>query len=140
MTSPEIPIEVKKLKESLRIGLTSDLSRQYWWPIILGTNMTANKIEEDPDIIGSAERLQSMLNEPLLDHLTQVGSSKTNNSIENTLQKINYVLVNQKKVIEADLPYLQHLLRILISQIKRIDVCYWSISEYLSMVSLNPTR
>lgn len=131
---PEIPINVAELKQLLREGLEDQSSRAFWWPILPGIIKNQKRIDEDPDIIGAAERLQVLINEPLLEYTPSVStkSEKDVGGLQQMVKKLSLILVRQKKIEESQLGYIEALQRLIVWQIKRIDVSYLTMTEILS--------
>ncbi len=131
---PEIPVNTADLKQALRDGLEDQVSRAFWWPILPGIRPEQKRVEEDPDITATAERLKTLLNEPMLEHFASapVKYEKDISAIEQVVKKISFVLVKQQKIEERNLGYMETLLRLIIWQVNRIDVSYWMADEILS--------
>jgi hypothetical protein len=131
MARPLIPIEAGLLKQLLRSGLDSQISRAYWWPILptLRPDVLDVIIQSDNDIEGSAERLHELLQEPLLDF--KLTTERESEFVEQGARKLASVLVARKKVDEVDVNYWLPLARILLWQIRRVDVVYAMVSTML---------
>lgn len=134
MPNPSTPIEFSELKRQLRDGLDSQESRAFWWPVLPSITTATKVIDSVPDTIGIAERLKEILKEPLLDHSAPV--NKGDNVAEQTVRKVSYVLINQNKLNEVEVSYFISLLRLIVWQVNRVDVCYYLATEIIA----NPDR
>lgn len=133
---PEPPIESNILKQVLRAGLDTPISRGYWWPVLPSLKADENKVidkDQVQEVVGSAERLPGIINEPLLDYrsVTVNPKEKENEVIDQTARKLSFVLISQGKVAEIDISYWMPLVKIISWQVKRIDVCYWMIDTVI---------
>lgn len=134
MANPATPIEFAELKRQCRAGLDSQESRQHWWPALPSVNPSSKSIDSVPDAIETAERLATMLKEPLLDH--KAVPNKGENPVEQVVRKISYVLINQSKLEDIEVSYFVSLIRLMVWQLGRVDVSYYTCAEILN----NPDR
>ena len=88
-------------------------------------------INEYPDVIGSAEKLHVLISEPLLDHksMSKIQPTDETELIESVSKNLLYVLKRNKKIDETE--YFVALSRILVKELRRIDVCYMIASSLL---------
>jgi hypothetical protein len=132
LPNPRIPIDLNVLKQKLRDGLESQFSRCYWWPILPSISLDTKVIESVPDTVSIAERLTTILKEPLLDSTTNNSISKGENSIEQMVRKVTYVLINQGKLDDIEASYFTTFLKLIAWQVGRIDVCYLLATDIIS--------
>lgn len=130
MSWQRVPIGYSSLKQLLRNGLKTNESRNYWWPILTDVKSQAY-INEYPDVIEAAEKLHVLISEPLLDHksMSKIQPTEETELIENVAKNLIYVLKRNKKIEEVD--YFQSISRILVKELRRIDVCYMIASNLL---------
>jgi hypothetical protein len=133
---PEPPLESNTLKQILRAGLDTQISRGYWWPLLPTLKLEENVVidkDQVPELVGSAERLPEIINEPLLDHRSVIVNPKEKESevIDQTARKLSSVLISQNKVAQIDISYWIPLVKIISWQVKRIDVCYWMLDSVI---------
>src|SRR4051794_34589979 len=121
--TPSFPIDYDTLKEELRKGLTSNASREYWWPVLVDISPT-EMYTQYPDVIGSAERLHDIMKEPLLNSKTQTlfPADKKLEFIMHQSKMIMYILRNNKKLETSETPYFETIIRVVSNVIRRIDV------------------
>mmetsp|Transcript_32580 Transcript_32580/g.46994 ORF Transcript_32580/g.46994 Transcript_32580/m.46994 type:complete len:684 (-) Transcript_32580:592-2643(-) len=130
MSWQRVPIGYSSLKQLLRNGLKTNESRNYWWPILTDIKSQAY-INEYPDVIEAAEKLHVLISEPLLDHksMSKIQPTEETELIESVSKNLIYVLKRNKKIEEVD--YFQAISRILVKELRRIDVCYMIASNLL---------
>lgn len=89
-------------------------------------------INEYPEIIEAAEKLHVLISEPLLDHksMSKIQPTDETELIESVSKNLLYVLKRNKKIDETD--YFQAITRILVKELRRIDVCYLIASDLLA--------
>jgi hypothetical protein len=124
-----VPVPRNELKQRLRDGLSTFQARQYWWPVLAGLNTSDAIVSEYPDYVATASRLQGLLNEPLLS--AQVDPDDPL-SLDTVSRNVMYVLHNSKKLSTAELPFLEPMIRILVSVLLRADVCYLTVTDLLA--------
>lgn len=92
--------------------------------------VVSGTIEEYPDILGIAEQLHITENEPLLDHvsMSKYQPSGPSEVIENVTKNLMYFLKHKK---QTDPYFMSPLIRILVKELGRIDLCYMIIQEML---------
>jgi hypothetical protein len=131
--SPRFPITYEDLKQELRNGLKSTASRAYWWPILTDISPT-EMYTAYPDVTAAAERLCTMMKEPLLDYKTQASyaSDKNIDFVVNQTKNLMYVLRNNKKIESAEVPYFEVMVRLITHVIRRIDVTYMLLGSMLN--------
>jgi hypothetical protein len=97
---------------------------------LLGVKLQA-AINEYPDVIGSAEKLHLIISEPLLDHksMSKIQPTDETELIESVAKNILYVLKRNKKIDETE--FFLAITRILVKELRRIDVCYMIASDLL---------
>ena len=88
-------------------------------------------INEYPDVIEAAEKLHVLISEPLLDHksMSKIQPTEETELIESVAKNLIYVLKRNKKIEEVE--YFQAIGRILVKELRRIDVCYMIASNLL---------
>lgn len=126
-----VPIEFNDLKQVVRHGLESNESRIYWWPVFPSI-VVGSTVDKYPAVISEAEKISSEISEPLLNFKNQAEFKDTPEYISNITKKLLYVLNNQNILKTDDMHGFDTLLRIIIFQLKRIDVCYNLASILLS--------
>ena len=124
-----VPISRDKLKQYLRDGLPTLQARQYWWPTLAGLNNDDPMVSEYPDVIAIAQRLQVILDEPLLSAQVDLDDPL---SIDAVSRNVLYVLQNSKKINTLELPFVEPMIRILVSVLCRADVCFLTVSDLLA--------
>eukprot|EP01035_Chromulina_nebulosa_P008085 gene8085-10944_t len=131
MSWQRVPIGYTSLKQLLRNGLKTNDSRNYWWPILTGVKLQS-AINEYPDVIGSAEKLHLIIAEPLLDHksMSKIQPTDETELIESVAKNILYVLKRNKKIDDTE--FFLAITRILVKELRRIDVCYMIASDLLA--------
>jgi hypothetical protein len=132
---PSLPVEFNNLKYDLRDGLDSQVSRQFWWPVLPSIHSSMKVIDSVLNTVEISENLASILKEPLLDN-KKSSSNKTENPIEQVVRKISYVIINQNKLNEVEVSYFLPLLRLIVWQLGRVDICYYLSTEIIN----NPDR
>lgn len=136
---PEPPIESNTLKQILRAGLDTQISRSYWWPVLPSLKPEENNVVEVDtvkEVVESAERLPGILGAELgkLLDFRQIlvnPKEKENETIENTARRLSSVLISQTKVAEIDISYWMPLVKIISWQVKRVDICYWMLDTVI---------
>ena len=132
---PQVPIDYTNLKFEVRKGLPGSRSRFQWWPV-LSKIEAGSSIDKYPDVTGPAERLSIVLREPLLDAKSQQHEEGINELeyISMTTHHLMYVL-KKSNLLNMDDEHTfyrwQPLLRLLVCELKRIDICYLIISDLL---------
>jgi hypothetical protein len=132
---PSLPVGYNDLKFALRDGLSSQVSRQFWWPVLPSIHSSNKVIDSVLNTVEISENLASILKEPLLDN-KKVSLNKNENPIEQVVRKISYVIINQNKLNEVEVSYFLPLLRLIVWQLGRVDICYYFSTEIIN----NPDR
>ena len=131
--SPKIPIEYNALKDALRKGLSNKASRYYWWPNLPNVTNTGS-IESNPDNIGIAERLAALLSDSSVSNFREedLSKGKEREQIVNTANEVAQLLVRARLLEQDEILLYETFLKILVSVIKRIDVCCMLAGDLLS--------
>lgn len=131
--SPKIPIEYNALKDALRKGLSNKASRYYWWPNLPNVTNTGS-IESNPDNIGIAERLAALLSDSSVSDFREedLSKGKEREQIVNTANEVAQLLVRARLLEQDEILLYETFLKILVSVIKRIDVCCMLAGDLLS--------
>ena len=131
--SPKIPIEYSALKDALRKGLSNQASRYYWWPNLPNVTSTGS-IESNPDNIGIAERLAALLSDSSVSDFREedLSKGKEREQIVNTANEVAQLLVRARLLGQDEILLYETFLKILVSVIKRIDVCCMLAGDLLS--------
>lgn len=127
---PKIPIEYNALRDALRRGLTNNESRYYWWPNLANVN-ASGMIESYPEMGAVAERLTALLAEETAAAARQPTKGKANELIVTT-NSILQVLIRTKIMSADEVPLFETILRVVVSVVKRGDVCCMLAGDLLT--------
>lgn len=136
-----VPIEYAALKQTCREGLRFAETRQYWWPMLpalhkyidgatADSDLSALIVTDRPDITKVAEALSVEQAEPLLDHVSMSKYQPTDEVelIDSVSKNLCYFLKNKKGV---DTTFLNPLIRLIVKEMRRIDLTYLIIQDIL---------
>lgn len=134
ISSVKFPITKTNLKSTIRKGLTTD-NRIQLWPILSSFSLNQSSYDHNlNELLNSVEKLSLTLNEPLLDFKLQDKKldGKDVEFTKNMITKLSYVLSNSKLLPNNDFFTYDVFLRIIISILQRLDICYMITKNLLS--------